>query len=568
MMEKRYNINDIGGDIMAAISKNSKTKKKTNTKANAVKKPYNNKKKTNSSKGKQKNTKYKKNINKKPIKKVNKPIKKNINKTKSVKKNIKVKKVVENTSNTELLDKILEDSKQKKLNKKKKIVNKNQVKNKVVIDILKEESKKKKPKDNLIITREIDISDLQEYIEQESQIIEKSIDEKIKQEKQHEESIFVEEIKEKAKDKKKKKKKKKQKIQQEEVLPSLPLELEKPKKRPLIKISNVVLLVLLLLLFVVLIIIGVNTFVETKDAGQSVKKVIVPKKDKTKELEEEKRRKDEEFNECINELKNDEDTSEELVNYINDLNEYFAGKYRASIKYVELKHNFEYSYNVDKVYYAASTIKALDALYIYTKAASGEVNLDDTMLYTSKYNLASSYYMSKHRYGERISIRDLVKYAITRSDNRAHQMLVDYIGFRQLKEYGLSLGATKTLAGDIFGSINVDDAVIYWQEINRFINSNPELGAELKSYFAEADQNYLAMPENNISAIHKYGEYENYYHEIGIVYDENPYIIAILTTEGRAQFEKIIKDINVKIYELNNLYNSNRENICRAKIYK
>ena len=176
--------------------------------------------------------------------------------------------------------------------------------------------------------------------------------------------------------------------------------------------------------------------------------------------------------------------------------------------------------------------------------------------------------MSKHKYGDKVSIRELVRYAITRSDNRAHQMLVDYIGAKNLKAYGLSLGATKTLVGDIFGSINVSDAVIYWEEINKFINNNGELGEELKSYFKEADQNYLNITSENIMAIHKYGEYENYYHDIGIVYDENPYIIAILSTEGRNKYEDIIKDINMKIYELNKMYNSNRESACHSSIYK
>ena len=194
--------------------------------------------------------------------------------------------------------------------------------------------------------------------------------------------------------------------------------------------------------------------------------------------------------------------------------------------------------------------------------------MDDTVNYTSKYNLSSSYYMSQHKYGEKIKVRDLVKYAVTRSDNRAHQMLIDYIGFANLKRYGQSLGATKTLVGDIFGSINVDDAIIYWQEINRVISMDNELSNELKSYFAEADQNYLSLPEFGKTAIHKYGEYESYYHDIGIVYADSPYIVAILTGEGRRNFEEIIKDINSKIYELNNLYVTNREKVCKELINK
>ena len=72
-----------------------------------------------------------------------------------------------------------------------------------------------------------------------------------------------------------------------------------------------------------------------------------------------------------------------------------------------------------------------------------------------------------------ISLRDLVKYAITVSDNSAHQMLVDYIGFTNLKKYGNSLGAKNTLiGGDNFGQIDTNDSIAYLTELYKFINDN------------------------------------------------------------------------------------------------
>ena len=412
----------------------------------------------------------------------------------------------------------------------------------MVIDILKEEEKKKtKEKKDLIITREIDISELQDYISKESKIIEDNIDE----EANKEDSIEREIIKADSKYKKESSLEppsKKYSKKEPDIKDDIPKSFGRRKKY----IFDILLIFFLLILFVCLIVIGVDTFVDLKSDYPVVKKIVVDKKEIEIQMNKE----------------------EEIIKYIEDLNSYLSSKYRASVKYVNIQNGFEYTYNGEKVYYAASTIKALDALYIYSKAIDGEVNLDDTVNYTSKYNLSSSYYMSQHKYGEKIKIRDLVKYAVTRSDNRAHQMLIDYIGFANLKRYGQSLGATKTLVGDIFGSINVDDAIIYWQEINRVISMDNELSNELKSYFAEADQNYLSLPEFGKTAIHKYGEYESYYHDIGIVYADSPYIVAILTGEGRRNFEEIIKDINSKIYELNNLYVTNREKVCKELINK
>ena len=564
---------------MAAKGKKSNTKKKKtveskkskpllkksdNKQKNTVSKSKNSSKKSGVN-NKNKNNKINKNKKKSSVLTVKKKVTNNkktkvnkVAKSKPIKKKIIVKKVDNNVSDSELLDKILEESKQKKLNKKKLIANKNQVKNAVVIDILKEEAKK----DDLIITKEIDLADLEEYLTRESQIIESDIDREVRREYSEEDLIITESGK-------KEKNKRQKDADKTDIEPSIKelVDLSKGRLGPSIKLWNIVVLVVLVVLLVIVVIVGLTTFADMDGKETNVKKILVDKKALAKEKEKEREEKARLYEECITKEKNEFDTSEEINNYVKDLNEYFA-KYHVSIKYYELSHGFDYSYNADKVYYAASTIKALDGLYIYSKAAAGEISLDDTVTYTTKYNLASSYYMSKHKYGEKISVRDLVKYAITRSDNRAHQMLVDFIGLKNLKEYGLSLGATKTLAGDIFGAINVDDAVIYWKEISRFINTDEKFGKELESYFLEADQNYLNISDGNISAIHKYGEYENYYHDIGIVYTEKPYIIAILSTEGKTKAEEMIRDINMKISELNELYNSNREKICHNDVYK
>ena len=532
------------------VKKNSSNKKKT------IGKNIDNRKKSYAT-SKKKSTTYKNKSNVKP-KKVAK---------KGIKRSVATKKIDNSISNVELLDKILEESRLKKENRKKAVAHKNQVKSKVVIDLLKKEEENKtiteekslkvEKKDDLIITKEIDLADLADYLTRESQIIEQSIDEEIDAEGDKEDLVITKFEKKNKKEIEKKssfKPHKAKQVKQKRVGKGLPFKLE-----------TLFGLIAFIIVLGVIIAIGTKTFVvDDNKSGAQIKKIFVDKKELAKQEEKERKEKEKRFEECLGAQSNDNDTSEEIKNYINDLNNYFSSKYRVSIRYVELNHNYQYSYNTDKDYYAASTIKALDGLYIYSKAAAGEINLDDTMTYTSKYNLASSFYMTKHKYGDEITIRDLVRYAITRSDNRAHQMLVDYIGFNKLKEYGMSLGATRTLIGDIFGSINVDDAIIYWQEINRFIINNGDLGEELKSYFKEADQNFLSVPEENVIAIHKYGEYESYYHDIGIVYAESPYIIAILSTEGRSQYDVMIKDINSKIYELNELYNNNRNEYCES----
>ena len=133
------------------------------------------------------------------------------------------------------------------------------------------------------------------------------------------------------------------------------------------------------------------------------------------------------YNNCLLEEYNDKDQTENLQNKINETNQ-FLSKYNTSVGYQDTLTKFNYKYNENKVYYAASTIKMLDALYIYEKASNGELDLNETMTYSSKYLRGASIKMGKKSYGDKVKLRDLVNYAVIYSDNIAHAMLLDYIG--------------------------------------------------------------------------------------------------------------------------------------------
>ncbi len=253
----------------------------------------------------------------------------------------------------------------------------------------------------------------------------------------------------------------------------------------------------------------------------------------------------------------------------NELNTYLSSTYKASVSY-EI-NGYNYSYRSSELYYAASTIKALDALYIYTHASYGDLSLDETMTYSAKYQRSSSKGLASYPYGSQISLRDLVKYAVVYSDNSAHIMLLDYIGQANLREFGVShVGAVHTLSfSDSFGYLTSWDGLSIMRGVHQFIENNGELGSELQGYFLSAEQNDLEMPDLGILASHKYGEYGSVYHDMGIVYDTYPYIVAIFTAEGaKKNHEDIIRDINRHVYSLHQTIYAEKENICKTRVYQ
>lgn len=343
---------------------------------------------------------------------------------------------------------------------------------------------------------------------------------------------------------------------------------------PFIKYANyklkrnlvIVGVIILIVITVFGIVFGVSTAIDSIEQAKLVaaEKKRVLEEQKKKEAEE--RRKKKLYEECLERPYSDSDNTEEINSAMLQLNNYFKENYSMSVVYEDLTYGFTYVYREDVIYYAASTIKSLEALYVYTKAREGVIDLDDTITYTKKFKVSYSTGVSKHKIGDKIPIRDLVKYSVVYSDNSAHQMLISYIGKSTLKKFGNDLGAVNTLVGgDNFGNISALDGAIYMKALNEFFQKNDEYAKELKSFFFEAEQKELAV--NNLKVANKYGLYKKYYHNIGIMYDERPYIISILTLEGLKNKEEKISDISNKIYELHLLYKTNRENVCKLEIY-
>ena len=100
-----------------------------------------------------------------------------------------------------------------------------------------------------------------------------------------------------------------------------------------------------------------------------------------------------------------------------------------------------------------------------------------------------------------------------------------------------------------------------------FINNNSTLGKELKSYFTSSQDNYLKDEDRKIEAATKYGQYNSYFHNNGIVYYTNPYYASILTELGNSNYKEIISNINKKYQELEDTLYSNRINYCQEQIY-
>ena len=332
------------------------------------------------------------------------------------------------------------------------------------------------------------------------------------------------------------------------------------KKKKKFKSKNMYIFII----FIVLFVLGIScTFNNEKFKIKSIKIVD------TKEIEKEKAQKENEYNACLAQGVREEEKAL-LADKVSEIDSFIANNhYEASVFYEDLSTGFQYKYNEDVVYYGCSLIKIVDALYLINQAINGEVNLDtETVKYTSNYKMAYSSGMAERSIGEQVSLRDLLTYAISVSDNSAHLMLLDYIGFSTLKAYGQSLGAKVILTGgDNFGNQTAEDTNIYLKEAYRIIKENEEYGSFLKKIMDNNERN--AFNTEDVHIYHKYGSYGSNYHDIGLNLDDpHPYAISILTLHENRNYEEVVQNIHAKIRELHNEFYLQRENFCHSKIYE
>lgn len=239
---------------------------------------------------------------------------------------------------------------------------------------------------------------------------------------------------------------------------------------------------------------------------------------------------------------NNTSTSKLIMNLISNqaLNE------NISFIYKDLNTNFIISYNVNKTYYAASTIKILPVLYLYTN----NEDLTKEITYLKKHYNQYSTYNYKYHYHDLLTLNELIKDSLLISDNTAYLMLFDYIGKDNLINLQKKLNINNLLDKDKYGYINCEDLtkyLTYYYELTKYKDLR-----NVTNYLINSFHNYLNV--NGKLAATKYGLYHNYFHNFGIIYDKNPYILIILTNQGINKGIKTIKIISREINKIHNYY--------------
>ena len=281
--------------------------------------------------------------------------------------------------------------------------------------------------------------------------------------------------------------------------------------------------------------------------------------------------KDIEINEyisCLNSKLNNNELNDKinlsiktLQNLFNQSNNYF------SFKYTDIYTGFTVSYNENQEIFTASSIKAPMAIYIYEQAEQGLINLEEKITYTQNYYNSGSGVLKSKEFNGSYTIRELISYATVNSDNAAHNMLMDRFGRTNIYNFWNSKGTTSIFKiNSNWGVTNANDATIYMKELYDYYNKDTELSNELMNNFKNVDFKPISDKNGKKNTANKSGWSGTAFHDAAIVFDNNPYILVILSNTGNSDYTYLFNLTSKVVGELHEEYWKLKYNKCEEII--
>lgn len=259
---------------------------------------------------------------------------------------------------------------------------------------------------------------------------------------------------------------------------------------------------------------------------------------------------------CYKDVDPTEITNTKVGEYITKLKQlYQSNSNYFSFLYQDLYSGYTVSYNEEAPIFTASTIKAPAIIYIYEEASQGKIDLNEKLTYTSNFYNNGSGILKTKQPGTSYTVEELIQYTIHDSDNAAYAMLMKRYGRKNALNFWQSLGTKNIFTLDtIWGVLSAKDAAIYMKELYRFSRENSTYGPRLINYFKEAGWKLNTNKDGIFNTANKGGWNGTTIHDVAIVYEDNPYILAIMSNTGESDYPYLFATTSKLVGQLHEEY--------------
>ncbi|HPT84729.1 MAG TPA: serine hydrolase [Bacillota bacterium] len=225
---------------------------------------------------------------------------------------------------------------------------------------------------------------------------------------------------------------------------------------------------------------------------------------------------------------------------------------KIALFYQDITRGYTYSYNDGEVFYSASCLKAPFALSLL-EAATAEItgsaekrvyDFDEIYTYTAADAQTGSGIITKQPEGTEYTYLELIELLLSQSDNVAYAQLKKKYGTDGFRALASRLGTT-AMRRDL-STMTASDGGKVMLAIYEFISGDSPYAQFMYDAMVKSNHRVLipaAVPGKPVA--HKYGWDVDAYHDMGIVFDKNPYVVVILTNldEGGSEVDDYIRSV-------------------------
>lgn len=230
----------------------------------------------------------------------------------------------------------------------------------------------------------------------------------------------------------------------------------------------------------------------------------------------------------------------------------FPGRYSVVVQ--ELSSGKRWAARPDDLYHPASTIKLVVSLYALEQYRAGKLGWQDAITYTrADYESPGGGALEQAPFGSQYPVENLVNRALQYSNNIAVNMLGRYLGWENVRQWSRTIHADLYRGDDGLPQVTAMSELGWWLHLNRLSGADPKsaelLLAPLRSV-AYTGRIPAGLPDS-VRYLHKFGSYNGYFHDGGIVYAKEPYVLVVLTqgaTEDQA--DAAIASLSAAVYSV------------------
>lgn len=275
------------------------------------------------------------------------------------------------------------------------------------------------------------------------------------------------------------------------------------------------------------------------------------------------------FLSCYQEPMLKENFTKEMKEKYNEIEKYFASSSeKVSFSYEDIYTGMHISYNENKTYFSASTIKSPVVTYIYKLYTEGLIDLNTLLTYEARHYVEGAGSIRYQSFGKQYTINELIEKTIVDSDNVAYTMLAYYVNSDDIKNYWKKLGADYFWSNGIWCTTTSKDGVTYMKNLYKFTEDNPETKEDLLSYYFKSVGRSIVLDNEDIRIAHKSGWNSAIAHDIAIIYDKQPYVLSIMSLKGNLDYDAYFKKASNLIYEFHTLYWNEKSSYCYNKVFQ